>query len=51
MRTLIGAAAGFTTGGAACFVKDSGAGVFVGALTAITVWFWAWGNVPGDRRG
>ncbi|WP_164331356.1 hypothetical protein [Streptomyces sp. RLB1-9] len=51
MRTLLGAAAGIATGGGAWLVKDSGAGVFVGTLTAITIWFWAWGNIPGGRRG
>jgi hypothetical protein len=51
MRTFLGAAAGIATGSGAWIAKDSGAGIFVGALTAITIWFWAWGNIPGGRRG
>lgn len=52
MRTFIGAAVGIASGTCGWLVKDSGAGIFVGSLTAITIWFWAWGNLPaGGRRG
>jgi len=51
MRTIVGASAGVAFGTCAWLVKDPSAGVFVGALTAVTIWFWAWGNLPGGRRG
>lgn len=52
MRTLIGAAAGVTTGGVTTWlVKDSGAGICAGALVGITITFWAWGPAMGGRRG
>lgn len=51
-RTVIGALAGITTGAGAWVAKDSSAGVFAGTITAITIWFWAWGDLPaGGRRG
>lgn len=51
MRTLTGLVAGIASGTCAWAVKDSGAGIFTGSITAITIWFWAWGNLPGERRG
>jgi hypothetical protein len=53
---ILGAAAGLLSGAATTrYTGFMDPGVCVGALVAITVWFWAWGTPArvesGGRRG
>lgn len=54
LRAITGAAAGVATGGTVAWpTGDPALGICVGSLAALTVWFWAWGEVsdPGVRGG